>query len=273
MTSTNKPKRIALCLILFFTTLGITLANATTEDNYRNDVNLLPRIYESTHTENGYKANLIINPHTTGIYAKETDFNLDLTISPHEIGGTFTENNYQLDLIPEKVFPDIPSLAVTNVVPSKTLVGQGYTVTIETTIKNKGFYFETFNTTTYANTTIIQTQSTTLPGKTSTTITFTWNTADVPLSAYTISAKAPLPDDTNPIDNTYTNGTVLVTIPGDVNGDKTVNILDAGEVSAHWYPGPPIGPLGYGANADINGDGAVDIVDMAIVSANWFESW
>jgi len=56
---------------------------------------------------------------------------------------------------------------------------------------------------------------------------------------------------------------------GDVNGDKVVNVVDAAGVSAHWYPGPPIGPLGYGREADINLDGVVGILDSALVSANW----
>ena len=58
-------------------------------------------------------------------------------------------------------------------------------------------------------------------------------------------------------------------ITGDVNGDKVVNVVDAASVSAHWYPGPPMGPLGYGKEADINLNGIVDIVDSALVSANW----
>ncbi|MGD8505665.1 MAG: dockerin type I domain-containing protein [Candidatus Bathyarchaeota archaeon] len=61
--------------------------------------------------------------------------------------------------------------------------------------------------------------------------------------------------------------------PGDVNVDHVVDIFDIGEISAHWYPGPPIGPMGYDAKADINGDGAVDIFDIGIVSSCWGESW
>ena len=56
-------------------------------------------------------------------------------------------------------------------------------------------------------------------------------------------------------------------------GIKTVSILDAGGVSAHWYPGPPVEPSGYSANADINNDGAVDIFDAVLVSAHWLQSW
>lgn len=56
---------------------------------------------------------------------------------------------------------------------------------------------------------------------------------------------------------------------GDANGDKTVDIFDIGTISAHWFPGPPVGPLGYDREADINLDGAVDIFDIGITSANW----
>ncbi len=62
-------------------------------------------------------------------------------------------------------------------------------------------------------------------------------------------------------------------IVGDVNADGSVDIFDIGYISAHWYPGPPFGPLGYDVYADINDDGAVDIIDVGIASANWGQSW
>ncbi len=55
----------------------------------------------------------------------------------------------------------------------------------------------------------------------------------------------------------------------DVNGDGIVNVVDAAGISAHWYPGPPIGPLGYDANYDIELDGVIGITDAAKVSAYW----
>ncbi|MGD8505598.1 MAG: dockerin type I domain-containing protein [Candidatus Bathyarchaeota archaeon] len=63
-----------------------------------------------------------------------------------------------------------------------------------------------------------------------------------------------------------------VTIPGDVNGDRIVDIFDIGEISAHWHPGPPVGPLGFDTSADVNSDGAIDIFDVGIASAHWGES-
>lgn len=70
----------------------------------------------------------------------------------------------------------------------------------------------------------------------------------------------------------YTHSTEdgeFVVCLGDVNADGIVDIFDIGSVSAHWFPGPPIGPLGYDPVADLNNDGAVDIYDIGIVSANW----
>jgi hypothetical protein len=62
---------------------------------------------------------------------------------------------------------------------------------------------------------------------------------------------------------------VFVNYGGDINGDGTIDIFDMGVVSAHWYPGPPIGPLGYDSAPDINSDGAVDIFDVGLLSFNW----
>jgi len=176
----------------------------------------------------------------------------------------------------------VHDIAVTNVTLSKTVVGQGYSMPINVTVANQGDFTETFNVTVYAdqNATIIgdeitiATRNVTLTSRNSTIVTFTWDTTDMPYGDYTISAVAtPVPGETDTTDNTFIDGTVLVTIPGDINGDGTVNILDAGLISAHWYPGPPIGPLGYNPVADINNDGSVNIVDAAIISANWGQFW
>ncbi len=50
-------------------------------------------------------------------------------------------------------------------------------------------------------------------------------------------------------------------LPGDVNGDGTVDIFDVNVVSANW--GGP-GPIG-----DANHDGSIDIFDINLISANW----
>lgn len=62
-------------------------------------------------------------------------------------------------------------------------------------------------------------------------------------------------------------------IAGDANGDGIVDIFDIGSISAHWYPGPPVGPLGHSREADLNLDGSVDIFDIGITSAHWGQTW
>ena len=55
-------------------------------------------------------------------------------------------------------------------------------------------------------------------------------------------------------------------IPGDVNGDGTVNGLDISLVSAYWLR------TGQGIPGDANGDGVVNGLDIATISSNWLRS-
>jgi nitrous oxidase accessory protein NosD len=104
-------------------------------------------------------------------------------------------------------------IAVTNVTSFKTVVGQGYSVSINVTVTNQGNYSETFNVTAYANTTVIDTRTDiTLTSGNPTTITFTWDTTGFAKGNYTISAYAwPVPGETDTTDNTYVDGTIQIT--------------------------------------------------------------
>jgi len=120
----------------------------------------------------------------------------------------------------------------------------------------------------------IASQIITLTSGNSTTVTFIWNTTGVAYDYYGIYALiAALPGENDTTDNYLADGRVTVTIPGDVNGDRIVDIFDIGTISAHWYPGPPIGPSGFDTNADINNDGNIDIFDIGITSSHWGQSW
>jgi len=125
--------------------------------------------------------------------------------------------------------------------------------------------------TAYYDSNPIGTQPVTInPGNTA-TLTFTSSTTGVPYGNYTISATAHLPSDSDPSDNTFIDGWILVTIAGDLNGDQTVNILDAIRLAAAFgsTPGNPY----WNPNADINGDGVVNILDAIILAAHFGESW
>jgi hypothetical protein len=167
-------------------------------------------------------------------------------------------------------FGEVHGTAVTDVSPGKTVVGKGYESSIDAKVENRGLFAETFNVTVYANETMIATiTNITLTSGTSTTITFTWNTTGWIKGNYTIWAYAwPDENETDTFDNTFTDGTVLVTIPGDVNGDRKVDGRDIALVAKYFGTTSE-----YPPNADINDDGKIDGRDIAIAAKNFGQIW
>ena len=185
----------------------------------------------------------------------------------------------------------IHDVAVTCVVSSKTVVGQGFTVQIDVTITNQGDYPELLNMTLYANTTAITTFTRkTLLNGISITINLTWNTTGFAYGNYTVSAYAwPVQGETDTGDNTFTDDTITISHLGDITGDGKCDIQDLARVSAafgslrindpddprygqYWHPVTcPTCP--HTPNADITNDAKIDIQDLARTSANfgWHE--
>jgi len=101
------------------------------------------------------------------------------------------------------------------------------------------------------------TQNLTLASKEEKNVTFTWNTTSFAKGNYTISAYAwPVPGETDTTDNTFKDGCVLVTVPGDVDGNGECNILDVKKVKlaySGWIKEP---------NADIDDNGEINILDL-----------
>ena len=165
-------------------------------------------------------------------------------------------------------------VAVVGVHPWKTIVGQGYSMRINVTVANQGDFTETFNATVYANTPAIQTKTLTLTSGSSTTIIFTWNTTGFAKGNYTIKAIADtVPGETDIEDNTLTDGWIVVTVIGDINGDGKVDIKDLVLVIKYFgsYPSHPTKP--WNPNADINCDNKVDIKDLVLVIKHFGEHY
>jgi len=126
------------------------------------------------------------------------------------------------DLLKSNGGPSIVSIvshdiAVTDIAPARTVIGQGYSLSINATTKNQGTFTETFNITVYANTTIIATfTDVILTSENSATLSFTWDTAGFSKGNYAISAYAtPVTGETDTADNRFVDGSVLVTRAGD----------------------------------------------------------
>jgi len=161
-----------------------------------------------------------------------------------------------------------PSIAITDLTPLETVIARGSILYLNLTIANEGYLAETFNVTIYANSTIIRTENITMSGRSENSLLFLWNTTDFAIGNYNISAYAwPVPGETHIADNAYTAGIVIVTFPGDVNGDRKVDATDLVDLNKAY--GSTFGSLAWDSNCDVNGDNKVDVLDLFILSKNY----
>ena len=142
------------------------------------------------------------------------------------------DGDYEIKVMSDSEFTP-HDIAVTNVTPSKNVVGEGYLISINVTIMNIGIYTETFNVSVFYDDGVIilpdgkNYTTTILTSGNSTTLTIPWNTTGVAKGNYTITAKATiLPGETDTTDNTLTDGWVVVTWCGDLDGDFDVDQFD-----------------------------------------------
>ena len=161
-------------------------------------------------------------------------------------------------------------VAVTNVTTSKTgctpmpTVGQNLTMTVNVTVADTGDFDENNVTVTaYAapsmppSITIGQVYVNLTAGN-SVNLTLTWNTTGASYGNYTISATAgPVLGETNTGDNTLSDGKILVTIPGDINGDFTVGLADLVTL-ANAYGSRP-GDVKWNPNSDLDNNRIVGL--------------
>jgi parallel beta-helix repeat protein len=168
-------------------------------------------------------------------------------------------------------------LGVTNVATSKTgcwpvpTVGRGYPTKLTTKILNYGIYDETSWLAIYANTSLVQPKmNITLAARSSVNITVLFNTSGLAYGNYTIAAAVDaVPNETDTADNALSGDWIIVTIPGDLNGDFKVDLKDLVLLANYYvliYPPPP---RRWNPNADINGNGVVDLADLVIMANHY----
>lgn len=173
------------------------------------------------------------------------------------------------------------NIAITEVTPTKTVVGQGFTMKINITVANEGIFTENLQVTVYANTTSIASQTLAVAANSTMTLAFTWNTTGFDKSNYTIGAYAtPVSGELNVIDNSLADSWVIIAMVGDLTGgtenpwdfvpDGKVDIMDIAVVALTFgiYSPDP----GYEPNCDLNSDGKIDILDVATVAVHFGET-
>jgi hypothetical protein len=162
-------------------------------------------------------------------------------------------------------------IAVVSVLPLKRVVGQGFRIRINGTVANLGNYTETFNMTIYSNGTGVRTLNSSVSTGAANTLTFAWNTTGFAKGNYSMSGTAPpVLYEVNIADNTLLDGWVFVSIPGDIKGDKVVDIYDAIMLASAFNSIPTSST--WDPNADINDDDVVDIFDAIILAGHFGES-
>lgn len=169
-----------------------------------------------------------------------------------------------------KPYGHFHDIAITTLTASKTVVGQNEkTLNISICVFNYGDQAETFNLTLCANATILNSlENISLEGRDSITITFKWNLTASARDTYSISTSVtPVPNEIDTSDNTKNDLTIILTVLGDLNGDRIVNRDDAA-ILALSFGSKQNQPL-WNPNADLNDDGVINILDAIILGNNF----
>jgi len=129
--------------------------------------------------------------------------------------------------------------------------------------------------------TLIETQTVTLESGQTTSLTFTWNTSGWAKGDYTLTATVDtVLGETDTADNTRTYDLVHIGIPGDVNGDKKVDLKDVYAVGRafgsvynstdgwYWHT-PRRDGCPHDPNCDINWDWKIDLRDYYTTCRNF----
>jgi len=161
-------------------------------------------------------------------------------------------------------------VGITDYLMSKTVVGKGYSLSLEVKVVNYGVYDEDFLVTAYADASTATAQAVKLTKSNYLILTLTWNTTGFAYGNYTVCACAgPVQNETNTADNNWTCSTpVHIGVPGDVSSttpgvyDGVDNMKDIAYLVS-LYQTKPNKP-NWNPNADVNNDGVVDMKDIAI---------
>jgi parallel beta-helix repeat protein len=165
----------------------------------------------------------------------------------------------------------IHNIGITKLVKSKTVVGQSYPLRVNLTIQNFGMYDEAFVLTICANTTVLDRQTVDLKTRKFGIVVFMWDTTGFAKGNYTVDVSIDMvAGEIESADNVLCCR-IVVSIPGDINGDFTVNILDAITLSNSFLT-PPSG-TNWNPDADINSDNIVNILDAIILSNHFLQHY
>jgi hypothetical protein len=163
-------------------------------------------------------------------------------------------------------------IAVIEVVPANTAIGQGLMLNVNVTVINNGNSAETFDVSIFANSTQAADNQTVpnLDAGKNVTLLFQWNTTGWTVSNYTLSGVAgPVAGETFTSDNTLVFGNIYVMLPGDGNNDGIVNFKDLLDLLTSHAFNAFKGGSRYNPYMDMNASGRIDMRDILIIVLNF----
>jgi hypothetical protein len=161
-------------------------------------------------------------------------------------------------------------IAVTGVVSSRMIIGEGNTLTVNVTVANLGRYMENTMVHLYANQSEIGNEWVFLLTGETYIIEFAWDTSGWTKGHYAIRAEADAvlgESESARQNNICHDGTVIVTFIGDVDGDFEVDATDLLTLGKAFesHPQEP----NWNLYCDFNNDRIIDALDLQLLAQNF----
>ena len=164
---------------------------------------------------------------------------------------------------------EVIDVAVIDVLLSKAIVCQGFTMNAQSIVQNQGSDTATFDLSLTANSSSWASATVTLSAGEIREVNLTINATGVETGIYLIAVVAgAILNETDLADNVHIGGNILVALPGDAAAPYgVVDIFDIVQVAVAFQATP--GASNWNPNADFNNDGIIDIFDMVVTAVHF----
>ncbi|MCW3979936.1 MAG: right-handed parallel beta-helix repeat-containing protein, partial [Candidatus Bathyarchaeota archaeon] len=171
-----------------------------------------------------------------------------------------------------------PKVAVLNITMSGSpslqilTIGRGMTIKIDVAMVNRRPYITACNFTVHAGLTEVEVSHLELKPGESRILAVPMNTSEFGFGNYTIWISTRIStDEVNMIEDTTYGGGIFVTILGDLDGNRAVDVYDIVILSSSY--GTDVNDPEYVYNHDLDNTGEIDIFDLVLAATNYGKTW